>query len=118
MSYSAIVSGASGKIGSHILDQLNISKINTLAITRKLDKTIKGVPNLNIDLLGNHNKVTTSWLNENDEKNIIFFHCAWSGDECLTDGNIQSQLKNIELLSNAIKIAKEAGCQKFINIGT
>ena len=118
MSYSAIVSGATGKIGSHLLEQLNLFRINTLAITRNSEKTVKGIPNLNINLLDKTDKLITNWANNNDENDIYFFHCAWSGNEYLTDGNIGSQLKNIELLSNAIKIAKEAGCSKFINIGT
>ena len=118
MSYSAIVSGASGKIGSHLLDQLNIYKINTLAITRSSEKVIKGIPNLNVNLLDNPDELIANWVNNADEKDIYFFHCAWSGDEYLTDGNIESQLENIEMLSNAIKIAKAANCTKFINIGT
>ena len=63
MSYSAIVSGASGKIGSHLLDQLNIHKINALAITRSSEKTIKGIPNLNINLLDNPDELITNWIN-------------------------------------------------------
>ena len=119
MSYSAIVSGATGKIGSHLLEQLNLFKINTIAITRNSEKIIKGTPTLNINLLENPDKLISNWAKNNDVKNdIYFFHCAWSGDEYLTDGNIGSQLKNVELLSNAIKIAKQAGCSKFINIGT
>lgn len=118
MSFSAIVSGASGKIGSHLLDQLNLLKINTLAISRKSEKTIKGVTNLNINLLDKPGQLITNWANDNCEKDIYFFHCAWSGNKHLTDGNIEFQLKNIEMLSNAIKIAKEANCSKFINIGT
>lgn len=118
MSFLAIVSGASGKIGSHLLDQLNSFKINTLAITRSSEKTIKGIPNVNVNLLHDPDKLIVNWANVNDEKDIYFFHCAWSGDEHLTDGTIGKQLKNIEMLSNAIKIAKEVNCSKFINIGT
>lgn len=118
MSYAAIVSGASGKIGSHFIDQLNVNQIRTLLVSRKSDTNIKGLTNININAINKNDDLISNWVNNNKEKDIYFFHFAWSGDENLTDGNIASQLKNIELLSKAISIAKNAGCSKFINIGT
>ena len=48
----------------------------------------------------------------------MFFHLAWSGNNNLTDGSLSDQLQNVEILSNAISIAKKVGCTKFFNIGT
>ena len=51
-------------------------------------------------------------------KDLIFINSAWSGDKTLSDGNFYDQLKNIFLSSDAISIASEIGCKKFINIGS
>lgn len=118
MTYSAIVTGATGKIATNLLEKLKLLKINTLAITRNPEKTIRGIPTLGINLLNKPTNLIANWANNNKDNDIYFFHCAWSGEGSLTSGNIGSQLKNIEILSNAIKIAKEAGCSKFINIGS
>ena len=55
---------------------------------------------------------------KNIDLNMIFINSAWSGDKKISDGDFNDQLKNIFLSSDAISIAAEIGCKKFINIGS
>ena len=51
------------------------------------------------------------------DQDLIFINSAWSGNKTLSDGDFSDQLKNIFLSSDAITVASEIGCKKFINIG-
>ena len=53
----------------------------------------------------------------NFQKNV-FFSIAWSGDVSLSDGNLQKQFMNSIYTSEALKVAKDIGCEKFINFGS
>ena len=55
------------------------------------------------------------WDASND---CIFYNFAWSGVKSLTDGTFEEQMKNAVHAANAVKIAREIGCSKFVNIGT
>jgi nucleoside-diphosphate-sugar epimerase len=48
----------------------------------------------------------------------VFFHFAWQGDTRLTDGDLSQQLINATYTSNAVKVAKKIGCDKFVNCGS
>lgn len=49
---------------------------------------------------------------------LIFINSAWAGNKNISDGGFSDQLKNIFLSNDAISIASEIGCKKFINIGS
>lgn len=121
MSYSAVVTGSSGKIGRQLIDELIKRKINILSLNRSKKRDFGRITNLNVDLLDlknlNQNTIN-NWSKVNNNRDIVFFHLAWAGDENLTDGSLTDQLKNIEILSNSILIAKKIGCSKFLNFGT
>jgi nucleoside-diphosphate-sugar epimerase len=120
MCFSAVISGGSGKIGSQLIDELVKRKINVLSISRTLNKKDNYVTYVSIDLLDLTNipQDLIDWSDENTKNEIVFFHLAWSGKNSLTDGSLSNQLQNIEILSNAISIAKKIGCNTFFNIGT
>lgn len=121
MSFSAVVSGGSGKIGSQLINELTKRKINILSLDRNEKTDHDRITYLNVDLLDLTNlneDIIDYWSKVNNHNDIIFFHLAWSGDEALTDGSLSDQLKNVEILSNSILIAKKTGCNKFFNFGT
>ena len=50
--------------------------------------------------------------------NSIFINTAWQGEKSLSDGDLSSQIKNVYLSNDAINLAKEVGCYKFLYIGS
>ena len=50
--------------------------------------------------------------------NSIFINTAWHGYKSLSDGNLSKQIGNIYLSNDAIKLAKEIRCDKFLYIGS
>lgn len=50
--------------------------------------------------------------------NSIFINSAWHGDKSLSDGNLSEQIANIYLSNDAIKLATEIRCDKFLYIGS
>jgi len=123
----AIVTGASGAIGRYVIRELLDNGIKVLAIGRKsginTEFFIKNSCNnlsycqldlKEIDLLPKKlNEI--GWVSG---KSCVFYHFAWSGFTSLTDGTVDDQLKNVTYSANAVKIAKELGCVKFINSGS
>lgn len=119
----AIVTGATGVIGGHVLKVLLENGIQVLAIGRKNEIDYEELhDNLSycqldlqyIDLLPEKLKKMDWTIG----KSCVFYHFAWSGSSTLTDGTIDDQLKNVTYSANAVRIAKQLGCIKFINSGT
>ncbi len=120
----AIVLGSTGYIGSAVVKSLIDENILVLAIGRRsFDEAQKILPleSDKVSYVQIHAENITQlvkwkkWANKNE---TVFFNFLWSGDQRLTDGKIADQLENVTLSSNAIKVSKEIGCIKYINVGT
>jgi nucleoside-diphosphate-sugar epimerase len=48
----------------------------------------------------------------------VFFNFAWRGFSKLTDGGFSDQISNAVHAAEAVRIAKNLGCIKFVNAGT
>ncbi len=122
----AIITGATGLIGSAFSKYLVSKNLEVLCIGRKqlthleIKKKfgykaryfaieMKNISNLNQFIL------KSKWKIGN---NCVFFNFAWSGIKNLTDGSLEDQLKNATYAEKAVKIAKKIGCTKFVNVGT
>ncbi len=123
----AIVSGATGFIGSSFVQYLVNADIKVLALgrkkiddvsderRRKLEQAQYLKLNMNeISLLGEElSKI--DWETGDD---CVFFNLAWGGENTLSDLNIAAQLRNVAWSVSALEIAKKVGCSRFIQIGT
>lgn len=123
----AIITGATGSIGSYVINELLANGIKVLAIGRRTEINLNSInqnliKNLSycqldlkdINLLPEKLK-KIDWV---PGKDCVFYHFAWIGSNTLTDGTITQQLKNVSYSANAIKIAKKIGCIKFVNSGS
>jgi nucleoside-diphosphate-sugar epimerase len=123
----AIVTGATGFIGSAFVEYLLKKNIEVLALGRKeVDEIsnerwlkIKHAKYLKLDM----NKITLlgelipkiDWDVGDD---CVFFNLAWGGESGLSDLNVAAQLKNVIWSEAALEIASEIGCNRFIQVGT
>lgn len=124
---SAIVTGASGYIGSSVVRELISHDIRVLAIGRRprTQLSAESIPDspllsyAQIDLSSADNllKVLKN-LDWSPSSSCIFYHFAWSGNNSLVDGTPLEQYRNVHLSSNLVAIAKSLGCKKFISAGS
>jgi len=123
----AIVTGATGFIGSHFVEYLVAQGIDVLALGRK---ELKEVPEakrsklkhssyLKLDMSEISTLGTT--LNQiawDVGQNCVFFNLAWGGEQILSDLNVAAQMRNVAQSVSALEAAKSLGCARFIHVGT
>ena len=122
----AIITGATGLVGLSVTNYLISRGVDVLALGRKkldsdqlnnlftesityLDVNMKDIDNLPLYLKD------IKW---DVGEECIFYNFAWGGINTLTDGDFSSQMQNAVNSSKAVRVAKEIGCKKYINLGT
>ena len=123
----AIVTGASGFFGSHLVAELINDGFEVAAIGRRnlndlsnfRKKLLKGSNYFNFDLDFPHRIKTTlkrKGFFGSDLK--YFFHLAWGGDKGLSDLNIKAQNKNVIRTLSTYDIAEFLNVDRYIFCGT
>lgn len=123
----AIITGATGFIGSVVVSVLIKNNIKVLALGRKnLDEVssykkqlLKGSTYLQIDMSEINllpEKITAMGWDMSDS--CVFYNLAWGGNGKLSDLNIEAQLMNVSWSASAMTVAKELKCERFVHIGT
>ena len=123
----AIVTGATGFIGSAFVEYLVKRGVKVLALGRKEADEISDVRIQKIMgavyLKLNMNKI--SFLGEEISKigwklgnDCVFFNLAWGGESGLSDLNVEAQMRNVAWSVSALEVASEIGCRRFIQVGT
>jgi len=123
----AIVTGATGFIGSAFVKYLTDRSVQVLALGRRpladveppkreflreasyvcLDmREISSLPNRFSEV---------GWQAESD---AVFFNLAWGGVNTLSDLNVDAQMANVVWSMNALHMAQSIGCSRFIQVGT
>lgn len=101
----AIVSGANGYVGSHLIKELEKEGITVYALGSKhVDNSFR-----NIDM----EQIKTGNIQAD-----IFFHFAWHGTSGISRGDVDSQIENIAMSCEYLKLANDCGCKRFINAGS
>jgi nucleoside-diphosphate-sugar epimerase len=124
---TAIVTGATGFIGSVFVEYLTQRGISVLALGRKnirdvsdtRRRKLKDAQYLTIDM----RRIETlkaemdriGWACGDD---CVFFHLAWGGVQKLSDLDVEAQLQNVAWSVNALQASAEIGCARFIQVGT
>jgi len=123
----AIITGATGFIGSVVVNVLIKNNIKVLALGRKnLDdvslykrELLKGATYLKIDMSEvNLLPERISVIGWEVSDSCVFYNLAWGGQGKLSDINIEAQLKNVSWSVSAMIAAKELKCVRFVHIGT
>lgn len=123
----AIVTGATGFIGSDFVENLTKKNIEVLALGRKefdevsdsRRKKLHGAQYLKLNMceisLLEEALPEIGWDVEDD---CVFFNLAWGGESGLSDLNVAAQMKNVVWSVDALEVAQKIGCSRFIQVGS
>lgn len=118
MTRRAVVTGATGFIGSWLTRELIKNSYEVTVVVRNSNR-------LQEDIRNNNNiRIVESSLEELRSNYFagnsydIFFHLAWSGVSPEQKNDIECQIANISASLKALTICKELGCKRFIATGT
>ena len=115
---SAIVTGANGFVGSAVTKELLNNGISVTAIVhaghRDRLSEASGLKVVSCDL--EELKARPGQLQENTFD--VFYHFAWSGSAGPERANTALQLNNAQWTVDALRAAKELGCQRFLCAGS
>ena len=123
----AIITGATGFIGSVLAKHLTENSVDVIALGRRnfddvsemVKNNLKQSKYLQIEMEDIENlEENLKQLGWDAGKDCVFFNLAWGGIEKLSDLDIDAQMKNISQAVSAIEISKKIGCSKFLQIGT
>jgi nucleoside-diphosphate-sugar epimerase len=111
-----IVTGANGFVGSNLLKELVKNGHEVLALDKEgcnsnIPDTVRFLP-LDLDNMGD-------LINFIEEKEYdSFYHFAWAGSAGESRANTSLQLKNVQWTIDALRTAKNLGCDRFICAGS
>lgn len=114
----AIVTGASGMIGSALIKILLKENYEVIAIVRPHSKKIDNIPkNDNVNVVECDLSNLKSLLDEFSDCDL-FFHFGWAATMGNARDDVQLQLKNIEYTLDAVNLANNSGCKTFVGAGS
>lgn len=116
---SVVITGGDGFIGTHLTRHLSESGYEVFAIVMPESRTKYRINDIK------HAHIIEGKLNEYDDmiymlpkKPVAFFHFAWAGVMPDQRDNFTFQMQNIEMSTNAVKLAASIKAQKFIFPGS
>ena len=113
-----IITGATGMIGVHLINEMIGRNIQVVAIIRENSKRSQNLPHSSLV------KVVECSLNniKNLELNFkdfdVWYHLAWDGTFGESRNDEEIQKKNLEYLLDAVYVSRKHGCKKFVGVGS
>lgn len=123
----AIITGATGFIGSSFVQYLLNRGVDVLALGRKEPEAIsntrwaklEGAKYLMLDMdLIESLPLQISEAGWTVGQECVFFNLAWGGENRLSDLNVAAQMRNVSHSVSALETASKIGCSRFIQVGT
>lgn len=124
---SAVITGATGLVGSALARRLATDGIPTVCVGRRTLSTgeIAAVfpsPTIRYLPLQPHGFKTipavVSLSGWRPGSSCVWYHCAWGGSKALTDGTFETQFSNATAAADAVLAARQIGCRTFVNVGS
>jgi len=108
----AVVTGANGFVGSHIVKELIANGIFVIAVHRKgREENIPDssfIRRIELDMADIEDLITAEVSAD------VFFHLAWDGTAGESRADVKCQLENVLTTCSCVKTAKAIGCKRFI----
>jgi nucleoside-diphosphate-sugar epimerase len=105
---SAIVTGAAGFLGTHLVNELLLHNIEVTALCREGSRNLERLP------VGVRIEYRLDALPRAD----VFYHLAWESASGAGRANAELQSRNAVFTVIALEAAARIGCGKFIALGT
>lgn len=115
----AIVTGATGAIGTALVEELIRRRVEVLVFCREGSERNGRIPK--------HRLVTTKYCsleqlqdvsNDTGQSYDVFFHLAWEGTTGAARNDMYLQNRNVRYALDAVGAAKRFGCHTFIGAGS
>ena len=114
----AIVTGASGMIGSALIRLLLKEDYEVIAVVRPNSKKVHNIPeDENVEIVECDLSNLKSLFDKFSDCDL-FFHFGWVATMGDARDDVQLQLKNIEYTLDAVNLAKFSGCKTFVGAGS
>lgn len=115
----AIITGATGAIGTALIQELIQRGVEVLVFCRRGSTRIAQIPKHRLVEIQECNlEELYMKKNASDKKYDVFFHFAWCGTTGQARNDVYMQNKNIQYALDSVKVAKEFGCESFIGAGS
>lgn len=112
-----VISGATGAIGIALIKECINNGVEVLVLTHKNSGRNGFLPKSSLVTLLNCDLEDLSSIgNQIEQKYDVFYHLAWNGGAKRDD--VELQLKNIQYSLDAVKLAAQIGCKKFVGAGS
>lgn len=115
----AVVTGANGFVGSHLVRELSERQYEVYAVVRDEKSDISGISGLeHVEIIYcplERMQVLEKFLPGTAE---LFFHFAWAGTSGDARADYRLQLSNVEYTCDAVKAASRIGCRRFVFAGS
>lgn len=115
----AIITGATGAVGTALVKELITNNVETLVLCREGSRRNHQIPDHPL-VTRKHCSLDQLASIENDTgKNYdIFYHFAWMGTTGNARNDMYLQNQNVRYALDAVGVAKRFGCKKFIGAGS
>jgi len=114
----AIVTGASGFLGSALCKELSDEGYEIIAIVHNSKSNISSIENIKgVNIFYNifEDDYSRNVLIENEKGKVdVFFHFAWAGTSGSLRGDYETQVNNIITSCKAVDFCKEIECGTFV----
>ena len=116
----ALISGPTGVIGIALINELINNNIEVYCVCHKGSSKINFIPkSYMVHIIECNVENLNELLDCVKDKIDVFYHLAWYGGTYgEARNNIETNVKNIQYTIDAIKVAKELGCEAFIGAGS
>lgn len=116
----AIVTGASGFLGTWLVRELALNDVEVIAVVRNDSSNISSIEEFsNVRIISSPLCDIINLPSIVKDRDVdVFYHLAWSGTSGMDRGDYKLQLSNIEGACDAVKAASEIGCRKYVYAGS
>lgn len=115
---SAVITGATGAVGTALVKTLVEKNIDVLVITRKDSNRNDRIPDSQRVEVVYADLSELSHLTYHRNDYDVFFHLAWAGTSGAGRNDIYLQNENIRYALDAVCLAKWLGCSTYIGAGS